>query len=285
MQFKTMSFQIGLSGDPFESALRGLCAAFPDFVAVDWQTSEVALLQYPRQTMIDMNPKQGGKQYAHIRKELEKVESQYLLRELIARNSATLSAAYLEQLRRLQIRVINDRKTSHEITDNVEVLFYGESHNATDNQQDDRKTTNTNISLSLIEREIPKRERKRKYSKASIKGLGVSQPDDLDERFQKYLAKIQVNYPVLYSNYHRCKLLLREEYKTIAKYIAALPSEEGQQITGLVYNVHKEMNGNTEVIGEYSSVSGLLNKRLRRQGFPSISEMSTLLLMPPVEVS
>lgn len=139
LQFRTMSFQVGLMGDPFESALRGLCAAFPDFVAVDWKTGEVALLQYPRQTLIDMSPGQGGKLYAHIRKEVEKVESQYLLRELIARNSATLSAAYLEQLRRLQMRVINAGKIEADVVDDVEVVLYGDVVQVVEDEDDDRK--------------------------------------------------------------------------------------------------------------------------------------------------
>jgi len=122
MHLKTMSFQVGITGAPFESAMRGLCAAFPDFVAADWTTNEIALLQYPKQTLITA----GARVMAHVAKEVEKVESIYLLRELIARNSATIGKPYLEQLRRLQMSAINERK-------------HGEVYNSFDNQQDDRK--------------------------------------------------------------------------------------------------------------------------------------------------
>jgi len=122
MHLKTMSFQVGITGAPFESALRGLCSAFPDFVAADWTTNEIALLQYPKQTLITA----GARVMAHVAKEVEKVESIYLLRELIARNSATIGKPYLEQLRRLQMSEINDRK-------------HGEVYNSYDNQQDNRK--------------------------------------------------------------------------------------------------------------------------------------------------
>lgn len=105
MHPKTMGFQIGLTHSPFESALKGLCAAFPDFVAVDWITNEVALLQYPKQLLITAN----SRTLAIVAKDVQQVESQELLRELIRRNSAGLSAPYLAQLRRLQMQAINTR--------------------------------------------------------------------------------------------------------------------------------------------------------------------------------
>jgi len=153
MQLKTMGFQVGLMSAPFESALRGLAAAFPDFVAVDWQTNEVALLQYPRQNMIDINPSTGAKFFAHIKREIEKVESQYLLRELITRNSSTLSAAYLAQLRRLQMQVINRAKAQTESVENVEVVLYGDEAQVVENQDDDQKTRNINLKLKTETKE------------------------------------------------------------------------------------------------------------------------------------
>jgi len=132
LQLRTMGFQLGLIHAPMESALKGLCAAFPDFVAVDWATMEVALLQYPGQTLITA----GTRVLAHVGKEIEKVESQYLLRELIARNSATLSKPYLAHLRRLQMERINEDKNHGDLLQVVDV------------QQDDRKRE--------IEKEIEK---------------------------------------------------------------------------------------------------------------------------------
>lgn len=123
MHPRTMGFQIGLTHSPFESALKGLCAAFPDFVAADWETMEVALLQYPRQLLISAN----AKTMAIVGKDVQSVKSQYLLRELIRRNSAGLSAPYLAQLRRLQMQAINSK--------DVNVLLDGNVSFVADNQE------------------------------------------------------------------------------------------------------------------------------------------------------
>lgn len=120
---KTMGFQIGLTTSPLESSLRGLCAAFPDFVAVDWDTMEVGLLQYPRQLLITAN----NRALAIVAKDIQQIESQYLLRELVKRNSAGLSAPYVAQLRRLQMQAINNKK--------VNVLLDGDMALSFDNQQ------------------------------------------------------------------------------------------------------------------------------------------------------
>lgn len=120
---KTMGFQIGLTHTPFESALKGLAAAFPDFVACDWETMEVGLLQYPRQLLITANVRT----MAIVEKDILNVRSQYLLRELISRNSSGLSRGYLAQLRRLQMEVIN--------TKDVNVLLCGDLPQLIDNQQ------------------------------------------------------------------------------------------------------------------------------------------------------
>lgn len=158
MQLRTMGFQLGLMHTPFESALRGLCAAFPDFVAADWQTGEVALLQYPRQVLISAT----GRALAVVAKEIEGVGSQYLLRELIARNSATINKPYLEQLRRLQMRAINEGKASLTVADYRVVEFtpnfHGDLSQGSDNQQDDRKreskVNESKLSLPTREEEI-----------------------------------------------------------------------------------------------------------------------------------
>lgn len=123
LQPKTMGFQIGITSAPLESSLRGLCAAFPDFVAVDWHTMEVALLQYPRQLLITAN----ARTLAICTKDIQNVQSQYLLRELIKRNSAGLGAPYLAHLRRLQMQEINSHSAN--------VLLDGDLLISVENQQ------------------------------------------------------------------------------------------------------------------------------------------------------
>jgi uncharacterized phage protein (TIGR02220 family) len=114
ISLRTAGFQLGYTNSPFESALKGLCAAFPDFVAYDEQTGEVALLQYPKQLLISAT----GKALAISQKEVESVESETLLKAMISTNSAGLSRPYLAQLRRLQMQTINNR--------NVNVLLDGD---------------------------------------------------------------------------------------------------------------------------------------------------------------
>ncbi len=127
LSLKTAGFQLGYTGDPFESALKGLCSVYPDFVAYDPQTGEVALLQYPKQLLICAT----GKALIISQKEVENVESQYLLRAMIAVNSAGLSAPYLAQLRRLQMKAINDR--------NANAVLCGDVALAVENEEVSRK--------------------------------------------------------------------------------------------------------------------------------------------------
>lgn len=127
LSMRTAGFQLGYTNSPFENALKGLCAAFPDFVAYDEQTGEVALLQYPKQLLICAT----GKALAISQKEVENVQSETLLRAMIAVNSAGLSRPYLTQLRRLQMQVINNR--------NANVLLDGDVAQVTVYQLDDRK--------------------------------------------------------------------------------------------------------------------------------------------------
>jgi uncharacterized phage protein (TIGR02220 family) len=108
LSMRTAGFHLGYIGDPFESALKGLCGAYPDFVAYDPATGEVALLQYPKQLLITAS----GKALAISQKEVEKVESQHLLRAMISQNSAGLSRPYLAQLRRLQMEKINGKSVN-----------------------------------------------------------------------------------------------------------------------------------------------------------------------------
>ncbi len=138
LQLRTMGFQLGLTAAPIESALRGLAAAFPDFVAIDWETREVALLQYPKQLLITASKRVMG----YVEKEIEKVQSQHLLRELIARNSATLSKPYLSRLRALQMENINEKRN-----------FHGDVAQLIDIQEDDRKKKKENKNKKEREKE------------------------------------------------------------------------------------------------------------------------------------
>ena len=104
LPIKTAGFQLGYTTSPVESALRGLCAAFPDFVAWDATTGEVGLLQYPKQTLIEAN----GKVLSIVINELREVKSIYLLQQMIAQNSATISKMYLSRLRQIQVQNINE---------------------------------------------------------------------------------------------------------------------------------------------------------------------------------
>lgn len=135
LHLKTMSFQIGMGQDSFESALRGLCAVLPDFIAADFDVMEVGLLQYPKQTLIAAS----ASQMKHVSKEIENIGSQYLIRELIARNSATISAPYLSQLRRLQMTAINRAKNEADVNailcgDVAKVVEYEETNEQTQTQ-------------------------------------------------------------------------------------------------------------------------------------------------------
>lgn len=183
MQVRTMSFQIGLTGSPFESALRGLVSAFPDFVAIDWQTNEVALLQYPKQLLITASKRVMG----HVEKEIEKVESQHLLRELIARNSSTLSKPYLSQLRRLQAGVINTSR------------FNGDVAQLIDIQEDDRKKEKEN-KKEKKEKEIsspaPTSSQKTRDVKAVIGNPNAA--INAEKRFKALAGLRGIEYPTQY---------------------------------------------------------------------------------------
>lgn len=152
LHLKTMSFQIGMGQDSFENALRGLCAVLPDFIAADFDAMEVGLLQYPKQTLIAAS----ASQMKHVSKEIESIGSQYLIRELIARNSATISAPYLSQLRRLQMTAINRAKNEADVNamlggDVVQVVEDEETNEQTQIQT--QTQTQTQNSLSTREEE------------------------------------------------------------------------------------------------------------------------------------
>lgn len=149
-----------------------------------------------------------------------------------------------------------------------------------------KSPTNNTYNKVILNNSLSMRESERKSFKKPTNLRSANCRNNLDERFQGYLTRIQLDYPVLYSTYPKCKLLLREEYKTIVKYIDTLELEKDKQrITNLVYKVHADMNKSKELIGEHPVVSGLVNKRLREQGFPSITEMYQILSVTPAEIS
>lgn len=103
---KTLGFHLGYTQSPVENAVRGLCAAFPDFVIWDEETGEIALPQYPRQTLITAT----GKVLSFAVNELKEVQSEKLLKAVIAANSATVGAMYLSRLRQIQMENVNKKK-------------------------------------------------------------------------------------------------------------------------------------------------------------------------------
>lgn len=115
-------FHLGFTHTPFDSALRGLCAAFPDLVAYDQHTNEIAILQHPKNVLTNASPKI----WKQVAGELRNVKSQELLKLVIARNSATASAPYLQRLRQIQMEVINAGKNKND--------FHGELYNPAENQ-------------------------------------------------------------------------------------------------------------------------------------------------------
>ena len=102
---KTMGFQLGFTQSPAESALKGLCAALPDFFAYDQETGEVAILQHPTNVLCNAS----SKIIRQAVEELKKVQSKTLLQEVIKRNSATMSAMYLSRLRAIQATELNSK--------------------------------------------------------------------------------------------------------------------------------------------------------------------------------
>lgn len=116
---KVGGFHLGFTHAPFDSALRGLCAAFPDLVAYDQHTSEIAILQHPKNVLTNASPKI----WKQVAGELRNVKSQQLLKQVISVNSATASAPYLQRLRQLQMEAINASKEKH-----------GDFHKSTENQ-------------------------------------------------------------------------------------------------------------------------------------------------------
>ncbi len=106
LQPKMMGFQLGFISTPFESSLKGLVGAFPNHVAVDWNTGEVALLQYPRQLLITAS----NRAMNAVVKDISAVQSIELLKALIAQNSPSVSAPYRSRMNTLLMERVNHNK-------------------------------------------------------------------------------------------------------------------------------------------------------------------------------
>lgn len=106
MQPKMMGFQLGFVSTPFENAVKGLAGAFPNHVAVDWETMEVALLKYPGQLLITATTRAMNA----VAKDISLVQSIPLLKALIAQNSPSVTAAYRSRLNSLLMQRVNGNR-------------------------------------------------------------------------------------------------------------------------------------------------------------------------------
>ncbi len=148
LPLKTMGFHLGYTQSPVESALIGLCAAFPDFVAYDRTCGEVALLQYPKHILTNAN----NKVLNVAASELSEIQSIELLKAMIAQNSATINQMYRSRLRQIQMLKINADRAKNE-----NELLDGDLLKGIENQQDaPKRESKVNIKESKVkEKEEP----------------------------------------------------------------------------------------------------------------------------------
>lgn len=135
LQLKTMGFHLGYMSSPVESALAGFCLAFPDFVAWDKETGEVALLQYPNLFLKDA----PQKIWNYVVKELAEVQSIELLKRVIEKSSATTSKPYLSRLRSLNMEIQNARRENENTLLDIDVAQEVESQEVTSEIEKKRK--------------------------------------------------------------------------------------------------------------------------------------------------
>lgn len=239
-----MSFQFGSTSNPFESALVGLSAAAPDFVAVDWDTKEVALLQLPKQTLITAN----RKVLAYVDTDIEKVESVYLLQELIDRNSATLSKPYLTQLRRLQMKKINDSASHGDL-----------------------------LQMAEYQEEVRKREKERENEintpplspQGEGEGSGYSRYEYRGD-YNAYLEKVQLDFESLYLG-GKTRVFSKAQFRKMKSIEKSLSGQKRELFIGLVYKTHKDLDDSYDMRERYKSVAQLLNIRLTTEDLPKIN--------------
>lgn len=104
LSISTMGHFVGIEkGRSITNAFRAFLLAYPDLVKYDEGTGEVAILYWPKYALVNANIKAKKK----AESDLSEVRSIFLLKEVIRRNSATLSKMYLSRLRQLQIEKLN----------------------------------------------------------------------------------------------------------------------------------------------------------------------------------
>lgn len=96
----------GYHQGPIKTGWETYLRNYSELVAYDPNTKEVALLTWPKINLINANKRA----LSAASRDLENVQSIELLKLIIKANSSTLSKMYLEQLRRLQITRINEKK-------------------------------------------------------------------------------------------------------------------------------------------------------------------------------
>lgn len=130
LSVSTMGHFLGLRNDNIESAWRGFLLAFPDWVKYDEETGEVAVLYWPKFALVNANV--GALKKAE--RELGEVTSMHLLKEIIKRNSATMSKMYLSRLRQLQIKEVNAKKLEESLNFDPDQKKYGDTAQVSENE-------------------------------------------------------------------------------------------------------------------------------------------------------
>ena len=155
LQIRTMAFNLGIMVDgPIDSALKAVYALYPELVAYDPDTEEVALLKYPRHLHLEASKAV----LLAAEKQLSKIESAFLLRKMIESNSATLGKMYV---RRLQKIVSGDGGSQKSESDEK-------------NTQKSDTTDNEDVNLQLNETKLNE-------SKLNVQGSNFSSFEDEEE--------------------------------------------------------------------------------------------------------
>lgn len=171
LPMKTMGFHLGFTHQPVENALKGLCSAFSDLVAYDEQTGEIALLQHPKNVLTNASPKI----WKQIIGELQNVQSGFLLQKVMARNSATANAPYLNRYRQLHIESVNNaRKDVKVIPDSKVCNIYdyqevtGEIEKEREIEKKEKGITKKTSSISILEDADFRNELKEKFPNIGV---------------------------------------------------------------------------------------------------------------------
>jgi len=90
--------------------------------AYDDTTKEVAILQHPRNVLLNAS----NKIMRQVIEELKNVDSTHLLKEIIKRNSATMSAPYLSRLRAINALKMNGKDVNNVLDVDVSILIDNE---------------------------------------------------------------------------------------------------------------------------------------------------------------